>query len=147
MQNEPPVVLGHVGLTVSDLGASIAFYCDVVGFALEGRYEVAGEWFDTLTHNQGADIEVAMLRLGTFVLQLVAYRDGGGTGLDLAHHRAGSPHLSFTVADLDARHAALVAAGAQNPTPVVDVMGSAAIRSFYVDDPDGVPVEFLEMPT
>lgn len=137
--------LGHVGLTVADLEASVGFYRDVVGFTLDGRYEIAGEWFDTLTHNRGARIEVAMMRLGTFVLQLVAYGAGGGEHLALAHHHAGSPHLSITVDDLDARHAAIAADGMFNPTPVVNLMGSE-IRSFYVDDPDGVPVEFLQMP-
>jgi len=137
--------VGHLGLTVSDLDASVAFYRDVVGFAVEGRYEIAGEWFDTLTHNHGAQIDVAMLRMDALVLQLVAYDAGGGDTLALAHHHVGTPHLSITVDDVEARHAAIVASGAHDPTPLVDVMG-AGIRSFYVADPDGVPVEFLEMP-
>ena len=29
-----------------------------------------------------------------------------------------------------------------DPTPIVDIMG-LGIRSFYVHDPDGLPVEFL----
>lgn len=138
-------VVGHVGLTVTDLDASVAFYRDVVGFEPIGRTEVAGEWFDTLTHNDGARIDVAMLRMGGFVLQLVAYRAGGGEPLRPAHHRPGSPHLSIEVDDLDERHARIRALGTHDPTPVVDVMG-AGIRSFYVVDPDGVPVEFLQMP-
>lgn len=136
--------LGHVGLTVSDLDASIAFYRDVIGFTLDGRYDIAGEWFDTLTHNQGAQIDVAMLSLGAFTLQLVAYEAGGGTRLELAHHHVGNPHVNISVDDLDARHAAIVASGAHHPTPIVNIMDSE-IRSFYVEDPDGVPVELLQM--
>jgi len=136
--------LGHVGLTVSDLDASIAFYRDVIGFTLDGRYDIAGEWFDTLTHNQGAQLDVAMLQLGGFTLQLVAYDAGGGGRLELAHHHVGNPHLNITVDDLDARHAAITATGRCNPTPIVNIMESE-IRSFYVEDPDGVPVELLQM--
>jgi catechol 2,3-dioxygenase-like lactoylglutathione lyase family enzyme len=134
-----------MGLTVSDLDASIAFYRDVAGFALDGRYEIGDEWFDTLTHNQDARIQVAMLRMDDFVLQLVAYDAGGGDVLELAHHHVGNPHLSITVDDVEERHARVVASGAHQPTPMVDIMG-AGIYSFYVTDPDGVPVEFLEMP-
>lgn len=134
-----------MGLTVSDLDASIAFYRDVAGFALDGRYDITGEWFDTLTHNQGAQIDVAMLSLGDFVLQLVAYDAGGGDTLQLAHHHVGNPHLNIEVDDVEARRAKIVASGEHDPTPLVDIMG-AGIRSFYVTDPDGVPVEFLQMP-
>jgi catechol 2,3-dioxygenase-like lactoylglutathione lyase family enzyme len=136
--------LNHVGLTVSSLDASVAFYRDVVGFELFSRRRMQGEWFDTLTHNSGADIEVAMLRLGTFVLQLVEYHAAGGDRLALAHHHVGNPHLCIDVDDVDARHAAIVVSGCHEPTPIVDILGLGH-RSFYVVDPDGVPVELLTM--
>ncbi len=133
------------GLANSDLEASVALYRDVAGFDIEGRYQIAGEWFDTLTHNQDSQIDVAMLRMGEVVLQLIEYEAGGGDTLELAHHQVGNPHLSITVDDVEARHADIVASGLHDPTPLVDIMG-AGIRSFYVADPDGVPVEFLQMP-
>jgi catechol 2,3-dioxygenase-like lactoylglutathione lyase family enzyme len=134
--------LNHVGLTVSDLDASVEFYRDVVGFELFSRRHMSGEWFDTLTHNHGAQIEVAMLRLGAFVLQLVQYHAAGGEPLALAHHNVGNPHLCINVEDVDARRAAIVATGRYAPTPIVDILG-LGIRSFYIADPDGVPVELL----
>ena len=63
--------LNHVGITVSDVDRSIEFYRDVVGMEPFSRLRMQGEWFDTLTHNSGADIDVAMLRLDGFTLQLV----------------------------------------------------------------------------
>jgi catechol 2,3-dioxygenase-like lactoylglutathione lyase family enzyme len=116
-----------------------------VGFSLGVRTRATGEWFDTLTRNTGADIEVAMLQLGDFTLQLVEYHASGGLPLALAHHNVGNPHLSIEVDDVDARHRRISALGVHNPTPIVDIMGTG-IRSFYVDDPDGVPVELLQMP-
>jgi catechol 2,3-dioxygenase-like lactoylglutathione lyase family enzyme len=136
--------LNHMGLTVTDVERSVGFYCEVVGFELASRRRLGGEWFDTLTHNEGADIDVAMLRLGDVTLQLVQYLAAGGPPLELAHHRVGSPHLCITVDDVDARHAAITASGRHRPTPIVDIMGSG-IRSFYVEDPDGVPVELLQL--
>lgn len=135
--------LNHIGITVTDLDESLSFYRDVIGFELDLRTRVAGEWFDTLTRNGGADIEIAMLRLADFTLQLVEYHAAGGATLPLAHHNVGSPHLSIEVDDLDARHEKIAASGRHDPTPIVDIMGTG-IRSFYVDDPDGVPVELLQ---
>jgi len=139
------VSLNHVGVTVSDIGRSIAFYRDVVGMDVYSRRRMQGEWFDTLTHNSGADIDTAMLRLEGFVLQLVQYHAGAGGTLPLAHHHVGNPHLCINVADVDAKHVEAVAYGGLEPTPIVDILG-AGIRSFYVHDPDGLPVEFLQTP-
>ena len=137
--------LGHVGLTVRDLDASIEFYRDVIGMTLAMRLETGGPWFDELTRNLDAVIDVAMLELGGVTLQLVAYQRSGGDPAPVAHHRPGSPHLSFEVDDVDARHAEIAASGRHHPTDIVDILG-AGIRSFYIEDPDGVPVELLEMP-
>jgi catechol 2,3-dioxygenase-like lactoylglutathione lyase family enzyme len=136
--------LNHVGVTVTDLDASLAFYCEIVGFEASVRTRIDGAWFDTLTRNDGADIEIAMLQLGDFTLQLVQYHAAGGATLPLAHHNVGNPHLSIEVDDVGARHRAISASGKHDPTPIVDIMGTG-IRSFYVHDPDGVPVELIQM--
>ena len=136
--------VNHVGITVTDLDASLAFYCEVVGFELGLRTRAAGAWFDALTRNQGADIEIAMLRLDDFTLQLVQYHASGGATLALGHHHVGNPHLCIEVDDVDARHESISASGRHDPTPIVDIMDTG-IRSFYVHDPDGVPVELLQL--
>ena len=134
--------LNHLCITI-DLDASLAFYCEVVGFEVDLRTRVAGEWFDTLTHNRGAEIDVAQLTLGDFSLQLVQYLAAGGQRLALGHNQIGNPHLCIDVEDVDAKRRAIVAAGGLAPTPIVDIMGGGT-RSFYIADPDGVPVEFLQ---
>jgi catechol 2,3-dioxygenase-like lactoylglutathione lyase family enzyme len=136
--------LNHVGLTVSDLERSIAFYRDTVGMKFGMRTQIQGEWFDVLTHNRGAEIDVAYLSLGDFSLQLVQYLAAGGDALPLAHHRIGNPHLCIEVEDVDAKRRSVLDQGGFGATPIVDIMGSG-IRSFYVADPDGVPVEFLQL--
>jgi len=137
--------VNHVGLTVSDLERSIAFYRDTVGMKPGMRTRSGGEWFDVLTHNRGADIDVAYLSLGEFSLQLVQYLAAGGEPLPLAHHRIGNPHLCIEVDDVEAKRREVLAQGGFGATPIVDIMGNRSIRSFYVADPDGVPVEFLQL--
>ena len=135
-----------MGLCVRDLRASLAFYTEVAGFTVRmAPRRIAGEWFDTLTRNEGAEIEVAMVELGSFTLQLVHYHAAGASPILSGHNHPGSPHLSINVGDVDAKHAEVVASGQHDPTAIVDITGAGA-RSFYVADPDGMPVEFIAMP-
>ena len=135
-------LVNHIGLTVSDLDASVAFYVDVVGMELQVRTTSGGEWFDTLTHNQGAQIDVVMLRSPGLVLQLVHYTHGGSDRVMTGHNRAGNVHLCINVDDVEGTRAAVVAAGL-DATPIV-ALPPPGMRSFYTADPDGVPVEFLQ---
>ena len=116
--------VNHIGLTVRDVERSVAFYRDVAGMEVFSRRRMHGEWFDTLTHNDGAVIDVAMLRLGTFTLQLVQYLEAGGDVLPVAHHHVGNPHLCINVDDVEAFHARTTAQGGLDPTPIVDILGS-----------------------
>jgi catechol 2,3-dioxygenase-like lactoylglutathione lyase family enzyme len=138
-------VLFHVGLTVKNLERSIAFYRDVVGMKeTEFRFDNAkSKEFDTLTNNPGAELKVAHLTLDSFMLQLIEYVAGGGTTLDLHHNNVGSPHLCIYVPDVEAKLKEVRQRG-----DVVITSGLVQIapnmRSFYTEDPDGVPVEFLQ---
>ena len=137
--------LSHVGLTVKDLDRSLTFYRDVAGMEPAGTViELQSPEFDALTSNPGSALRVAHLTAGSFTLQLVEYVAAGGATLELGHHHVGSPHLSFQVADVEAKYQDLrrrgnvrITSGLVRITPVT--------RSFYTADPDGVPVEFLQL--
>lgn len=138
-----PARLFHVGLTVSDLDRSLAFYRGVVGMEVRSVSEVDGDAFGRLTANPGARLRTALLEADGFQLQLVEYRAGGGQPLALDHRHVGSPHLSFWVADAAALRQQL--AGSAGVTVTSDLESVVpGVRSFYVSDPDGVPVEFIE---
>ena len=78
------------------------------------------------------------------VFQLIEYVAGGGPELELDHNRPGSMHFSFFVDDVAAKHADIERRGdVKIISDVVQITPS--MRSFYVADPDGVPVEFLEV--
>ena len=140
--------LYHVGLTVESLEESVAFYRDVVGMLeipATSNLEIEGDWFDQLTENDGAKFRVSHLDLDGFQLQLVEYIAAGGERLPLHHKMVGNPHLCIDMEDIDARHAALEAEGRFKISPIVTI-GGTSIRSFYVTDPNGVLVEFIEAP-
>src|SRR3954471_6457610 len=95
----------HVGITVSDLDAAVAFF---VGLGLEaaGRMAGEGEFVDTVIGIPDSRSEIVMLR-----------SPDGGTGLELSsfihpEHKPGSPaamsnelglrNVAFQVKDLEA---------------------------------------------
>ena len=135
--------LFHVGLTVADLDRSLTFYRDIAGMEVLNVLDLDSEGFGRLTHNPGARLRTALLGSGTFQLQLVQYTTGGGAPLDVDHRCPGAPHLSFWVADVDALYDRLTQH--EDVTVTSDrIEVVPGIRSFYVADPDGVPVEFIE---
>src|SRR5262249_23465904 len=119
-------VLNHLGLTVADLDASVAFYGDVVGMELAARREpkVMGDWVVASAH----------LRMVDFTLQLLQYHEAGAKSAALSHAAPGSPHLCIGVDDVDDRYARLSAAGC-HVSPMVEPEGYG-FRGFYVKDPD-----------
>jgi catechol 2,3-dioxygenase-like lactoylglutathione lyase family enzyme len=140
--------LYHVGLTVESLEESVAFYRDVVGMVeipASSNLELAGDWFDQLTENEGAKLRVSHLDLDGVQLQLVEYAAAGGGRLPLHHKMVGNPHLCINMGNIDERHVALEAEGRYKISPIVTI-GGTSLRSFYITDPNGVLVEFIEVP-
>ena len=146
MSESETKMLLHMGLTVTDIAASVAFYRDVVGMTVVSEFVGANDWFDELTDNPGAELSVTHLRLGGYELQLIEYLAGGDREpAELAHNRVASPHLCFLVTDVEAKFTELTARGDVTITSdLTDI--AAGARSFYVTDPDGVPVEFVQIP-
>ncbi len=135
---------GHVGLTVRNLEASLRFYRDVAEMTVESDFALINGGFAKLTNNPAAAIKVVHLRAGSFQLQLVEYTAGGGNALTVHHNNIGSPHLSFNVADVEAKYRAVQGQpSAKIISDIVEVVPK--VRSFYTEDPDGVPVEFIQM--
>jgi catechol 2,3-dioxygenase-like lactoylglutathione lyase family enzyme len=146
LEEQEMASLNHAGITVTDLEASRAFYVDVVGMELVlAGFRTGGEWFDTLTENSGAVIDAALLSVEGMTLQLVQYHEAGIREPVTGHNRVGNLHLSFDVDDVEAKHAQLRERPELRATAVVQLPVDG-YKSFYVRDPDGVPVEFMESP-
>jgi catechol 2,3-dioxygenase-like lactoylglutathione lyase family enzyme len=135
----------HVGITVADLDAAIAFFVGL-GLELEGRMFMEGEFVDTVIGIPDSRSEIAMLRA-----------PDGGTGLELSSfvrpdHKAGSPgamsnelglrNVAFEVDDLQAVVDRLTAEGYR----LVGGVGQYEDmwRMTYVRGPEGIIVALAE---
>jgi len=159
----------HVGITVRSIEQSFAFYTTVLEMSVwnqeaslaveapierrpaapadaEGFMVFSSPVFDILTNNPGAEFKYVMLQStdGSFVLQLTEYTAGGQEGPRGSHNRTGGLHMSFFTDDVDARWKALRDRGDVSIISEV-VQITPSMRSFYVEDPDGIPVELIEI--
>jgi catechol 2,3-dioxygenase-like lactoylglutathione lyase family enzyme len=135
----------HVGITVADLDTATAFFVGL-GFEIEGRMVMEGEFVDIVIGIPDSRSEIVMLR-----------PPDGGTGLELSSfiqpdHEPGSPdamstelglrNVMFEVDDLDAVVDRLAADG----YGLVGGIGQyeQTWRMAYVRGPDGIIVALAQ---
>ncbi|MEM1387301.1 MAG: VOC family protein [Pseudomonadota bacterium] len=122
--------LAHSMIRVRDEARSLAYYADAFGLTVKDRLD-----FDSFT------LIYLVAEEGAFELELTVNK-GQEAAYDLGD---GYGHLALIVDDLEARHAAMQAAG----HPVRDIVdfkpgGTRVARFFFATDPDGYQIEVLE---
>jgi catechol 2,3-dioxygenase-like lactoylglutathione lyase family enzyme len=141
--------VGHTGITVSDIDASIAFYRDVLGFPVSTKVRVGGPVFEALTGVPDAQIDVAFVHAPDHVLELLCYTSPAQkTRSQLRPYDPGFMHVCLKVADIDTVVQAIAAAGFKAVGPIQTVPDGPAkgLRAIYTRDPDGVVLELIEEP-
>jgi len=153
--------LHHFSFTVSDIERSIAFYRDVFDMEVywstaTGPRRVVREEKESyvcgVTGYPNAHLKIAILRYGVSHLELVQYIQPAGEPLAPGTHPPGSPHIAFTVADLDTAWAKLQRMKDRFNLEFVsdgpiDIDSGPAVggRAIYFRDPDGITVELVEL--
>jgi catechol 2,3-dioxygenase-like lactoylglutathione lyase family enzyme len=142
--------LHHVGVTVKDLDASIRFYHDVLGLSFANE---PTPWFEGEELSRGVGVPGAALRqvsllAGDTTVELLEYRSPPSeTSGPLKSNNRGASHVAFLVDDIESKKAELEAKGIAfyGAVNVVDDGVLAGWRWVYFDDPDGYPLELVEV--
>ena len=140
----------HTGITVRDLDASLAFWCDVMGFALLYRAHRTGVFAAGVVGVPGAEILIAVVEGFGHKLELLQYL----APADRAAYAPrpcdlGSLHLCFVVDDLDAAQDALAARSwtVGGAPQIMDGGSRPGARLVYLRDPDGTTIELVQTAT
>ena len=142
--------LHHVGITVKDLEASIRFYHDVLGLEFSNE---PSPWFDGEELGKAVGVPGGALRqvkllLGDTMLELLEYKSPPSQTSGRSCRTASAPPTSrFLVDDIQAKKAELEAKGIEffSDVNVVDEGVLAGWRWVYFEDPDGYPLELVEV--
>jgi catechol 2,3-dioxygenase-like lactoylglutathione lyase family enzyme len=139
----------HVGLTVTDLGRSVDFYRDLLGFEVAyERGEVTAEYMPRLVGIPGARLKIVGLDGPGLHVDLVEYIEPKGGASAGSTSDVGNLHIGFTVDDLWAAYRHLSAAGVRfKSEPVSPTTGpNKGGWAVYFVDPDGVTLEMIQKP-
>ncbi|MFN7922381.1 MAG: VOC family protein [Bryobacteraceae bacterium] len=142
-----------IGMTVSDLDRSVAFYSDVLGFRKVSETEVAGERFEQLQGVFGLRMRVARMQLGGEFIELTEYLAPQGRPVprDTRSNDRWFQHIALVVQDMDRAYRHLrshkVAHASTGPQRLPDWNPNAGgIEAFYFRDPDGHHLEAIRFP-
>jgi len=132
-----PGEIHHLGLTVRDVEASAAWYCEVLGFERDGEF-----------HAPGGERDKVFLRHRALRARLGLTQHGVGDRSPFDETRVGLDHLAFAVggrADLDAWAERFAAAGVTcSPIASANSIPGASVLVFR--DPDGIQLELFHAP-
>lgn len=135
----------HVGITVTDLAAAVAFF-EELGMELEGKAHMEGAFVDGVIGLEGSRSEIAMLQTpgGRYKIEFSQFQaprsiDGSSHG---PIHALGLRHIAFVVDDLDDTLARLEPHGAELVGTVETYQD--VVRACYVRGPEGIIVELSE---
>jgi glyoxylase I family protein len=139
-----PITLENVGIAVSDLDATIAFFTDL-GLSAIGRDEVSGEWADTAVGLDGNHARISMLQTpdGQGTLELFEYIHPDAIPTEPTQpNEIGMHRVAFSVDSIDD---ALAIAAKHGCYPLRGVANYQDVYKLsYVRGPSGIIVMLAE---
>jgi len=147
-----PVVVS-VGMNVSDLERSEAFFADVLDFEKVGEREVWGAPYESLEGVFGVRMRAAEMRLGGESIVLTEYLTPRGRPIppDSRSNDRWFQHVAIVVSDIDAAYLRLRENGVRHVSTAPQTLpewnpNAGGIRAFYFQDPDGHNLEIIQYP-
>src|SRR5436190_1673043 len=148
----PKVAVESIGMTVSDMDRSVAFYSELA-FQKVSDVEVLGEQYEHLEGVFGARMRIVRMQLGNEYLDLTEYLTPRGRLIpaDSRSNDLWFQHIAIVVRDMDqafeklrALKVQFVSTGPQ--TLPASLPAAAGIKAFYFRDPDGHNLEVIYFP-
>ena len=148
-----PIAVGPIGMTVSDMDRSVAFFHDVLTFEKVADREFHDDAFDRLEGVFGARVRIVDMQLGNETLRLTQYLTPQGRPIpaDSRSNDRWFQHVAIVVHDMDAayarlrEHKVLPVSTAPQTLPEWN-KAAAGIKAFYFRDPDNHNLELIYFP-
>jgi catechol 2,3-dioxygenase-like lactoylglutathione lyase family enzyme len=134
----------HLVVGVTDMDRALTFYRDALGMEVVFESLISGEPFDAVLHaTRKQEGRVVGGLLGGLMVELLSLGAKSTAENPARRGITGIHNVSLSVTDLDDTHRRIIEAGY---TPDQDPFEIGGVRMFFVKDPDGTPVEFIELP-
>jgi catechol 2,3-dioxygenase-like lactoylglutathione lyase family enzyme len=138
----------HTSFTVADVERAVAFWRDVMGFAVADLSGREGDWLGAVVGVPGARCRIAHLHGHGTHLEFIQYLAPAGDDVTGPPNRPGTAHVAFVVEDIEALAQRMLAAGASEQGRITRCASGGAVgcRAVYLKDPNGIIVELVEPP-
>ena len=134
----------HLVVGVTDMNRALAFYRDLLGMEVVFETLISGEPFDAvLDAKRKQEGRVVGGLLGGLMVELLSLGAKPGSEKPARRGITGIQNVSLSVTDLNDTHRRISDAGYPPDQEPFEIGG---VRMFFVKDPDGTPVEFIELP-
>ena len=142
----------HVGLTVSDLDKSIAFYRDILGLKYQGEIMMVGEGTDKMFQKKNCKARVAYLNgsenIETPPVELIQFVDSEIHKEQSDLFMTSISAVCFYTDDIDSVYRTLIENHVEclSEPQYFDFRadGFGESRAFYFRDPDGIILEMMQ---
>jgi catechol 2,3-dioxygenase-like lactoylglutathione lyase family enzyme len=136
----------HVGITVRDLEASLAWYERMFGLRPEFVAEGSGPELSAAVGVPDARLRFAFLRFGSCVVELLHYDNDREDAADRSSADVGSMHVCIDVPDIHQSYEDLRAKGAEFLAPPLHIEDGPLEGCWFVyfKDPNGVTLELFQ---
>lgn len=142
----------HVGLTVTDMDRSLAFYRDVLGLAFQGELVMQGPETDLLFQRSDCRARVAYLNgsddLHTPPVELIQFLDTPASPVTPSLFQSSISELCFLVEDIETVYRWLLDRGVDclSAPQMFDftAQGFGKSKALYFKDPDGIILELMQ---
>jgi catechol 2,3-dioxygenase-like lactoylglutathione lyase family enzyme len=159
VRGEPPATqpaaeaVVRIGITVTDVDRSVAFFTKVLDFQHVSTREVTGPEVEEVYGVFGARCRIATLRLGSEEVELTQYLASPGRPIPEGSRSNDGwfQHIAIVTTDLEAAYRRLrhfdVRHASTGPQRLPESIPAAAgIGAFYFHDPDGHVLEVIQFP-
>lgn len=142
----------HVGLTVSDLDKSIAFYRDILGLEFQGELMMTGEETDRMFQKKNCKARVAYLNGSKNIqvppVELIQFVDEKIDKVKSDLFTTSISELCFYTDDIDCVYKKLIENKIEclSEPQYFDFSsdGFGKSKAFYFKDPDGIILEMMQ---
>ena len=140
----------HVGINVSDLDRSIAFYRNLFGVEPLFVNDMRGEGLSTGAGVPGADLRFCLMKIQNVILEIIEWKSPQNPAPKVDVPYIGGFHIAFEVEDIQTVYDTLSEQGIEfiaRPHRFVpedaapDLVGATFV---YFSDPDGIGLEVFQ---
>jgi catechol 2,3-dioxygenase-like lactoylglutathione lyase family enzyme len=144
------LAVDHTGFAVSSLHEAIQFWTAALGFKLERRSEMGGEFLHQVTGVDDPNVKTAIVRSPDgYGIELLQYSKGRQNGaVPNSAGAIGAAHLALAVENIHAAIARVEAAGWKakgGPLPIAGGPRKGTLVA-YVSGPDHITIELMQPP-